>query len=170
MSNPFIGEIRMFGFNFAPVGWAFCQGQLLAINQNTALFALLGTTYGGNGSTTFGLPDLRGRTPLHPGTGGGGTYVLGQTGGTENHTLSAAELGSHTHTPSGSSATPDAASPAGNYWAAGGVYATTATPGATMQAGALANSAGGGQSHGNMQPYLVLNFSIALAGIFPSPN
>lgn len=172
MSSPFIGEIRMFGCNFAPRSFAFCQGQLLSIAQNTALFSILGTTYGGNGTTNFGLPDLRGRVPIHPGAGGGGNYVLGELGGAETQTLSAAELGSHTHTPAGSTATPDAASPANNYWAAGGsqIYATSATPSATMHANALGNSSGGGQPHSNMQPYLATNFCIALFGIFPSRN
>ena len=115
MSQPFLAEIRVFGFNFAPRNWALCQGQLLMISQNPALFSLLGTTYGGNGQTTFALPDLGGRAPLHFGQGPGEpSYALGQTGGEENHTLTTFEMPAHSHTATGSTATADAASPAGD--------------------------------------------------------
>jgi microcystin-dependent protein len=169
MSTPFIGEIRLFGFNFAPKGWAFCQGQLLPINQNQALFSILGTTYGGNGQTTFALPDLRGRTAIHFGTGAGlPSFTLGQTGGEENHTLLSGEMPSHLHTASGSESAGDSASPSGNYWATGNqMYASTSDN--IMSASAIGLS-GGSQAHNNLQPYLGLNCSIALVGIFPSRN
>lgn len=172
MATPFIGEVRMFGFTFAPRGWAFCQGQLLSIAQNTALFSILGTTYGGNGQTNFGLPDLRGRTPIHPGNGGGGSYALGELSGEENHLLLATEMPQHTHLVACNSAAATAPLPTGNFWAASTsqIYTSSAAAAsATTKADALA-SAGGSQSHTNMQPYLVLNFSIALQGIFPSRN
>ena len=169
MANPFLAEVRMFSFNFPPKGWAFCQGQLLPINQNQALFSLLGTTYGGNGTTNFALPDLRGRTPIHWGTGGGGSYVIGQVSGEESHSLLSTEMAQHTHAVTGSTAAPDASTPTGNSWAAGGEQIYAATQNATMHPNALA-SMGGGLAHPNMQPYLVVNFSIALQGIFPSRN
>jgi microcystin-dependent protein len=162
MSTPYLAEIRLFSFNFAPRGWAMCNGQLLPINQNQALFSLLGTTYGGNGQTTFALPDLRSRTAMHF----NGTYPLGARAGEENHTLTTNEMPSHGHAASAASASPDAASPVGNFWAAGNpVYASTSN--ATMAGAALGNG-GQNQPHSNMAPYLVLNFSIALVGLFPS--
>ena len=162
MAVPFLGEIRIFSFNFPPKTWAFCNGQLLPINQNQALFALLGTTYGGNGQTTFALPDFRGRTPLHFGSG----FVLGERSGEEVHTLNNAEIPAHTHLVLASFATANAGSPANASWpAAAGAYDPSATTG--MSPSGISPS-GGSQAHNNMQPYLVLNFVIALQGIFPS--
>ena len=140
----------------------------MPINQNAALFSLLGTTYGGNGTSTFALPNLQSRTPIHWGTGGGATYGIGQVGGEENHTITLTEMPTHTHTPAGNSNAPTAPLPTSNFWAAvDKIYATTKN--ATMHPNALA-STGGSQGHNNMQPFLVVNFSIALQGIFPSRN
>jgi microcystin-dependent protein len=166
MSEPFLGQIGLFGFAFAPRNWAQCNGQLMAISQNQALFALLGTYYGGNGQTTFGLPDLRGKAPVHAGNG----YAQGQQGGTETVALSVAQLPSHTHQAQ-CSTTPTALSPAGNYWAADtvGDKPFAATPNSQTKAAAIGNQ-GQGQAHDNMAPYAVINFCIALAGIFPSRN
>ena len=162
MSTPYLAEIRVFSFNYAPRGWAMCNGQLLPINQNQALFSLLGTTYGGNGQTTFALPNLQGRSAIHFNA----SLPLGSKAGEETHALAVNEMPGHTHTVSGTSATADAATPVGNFWAAGNeIYSSTAN--ASMSASALAN-AGSGQAHSNMQPYLVVNFSIALVGIYPS--
>ena len=175
MSEAYIGEIRPITWNYAPRGWAFCNGQLLSIQQNTALFSLLGTTYGGNGVNTFGLPNLQGRVPLHRGNG----FTLGQVGGEIGHTLLASEMPAHTHTLQASTADATTGAPAGAALAqpaanVGPVYAAGATPQATqalvtaaMAPQAVAN-AGGNQPHTNMQPYLVLNFIIALVGIYPS--
>ncbi|HKP45745.1 MAG TPA: tail fiber protein [Pyrinomonadaceae bacterium] len=174
MSNPFVGEIRMFGFNFPPRGWAFCDGQLLSISQNTALFALLGTFYGGNGQTTFALPDLQGRAPVHWGQGQGLTsYSIGEESGVESITLLVTEMPVHSHTPArGASAGADQLAPTGNVWAKGGgrratvnMYTATSTP-ALMNPAAL-SIAGSSLPHNNMQPYLTLNFCIALQGVFP---
>jgi microcystin-dependent protein len=170
MSQPFIGEVRMSGFNFAPRGWATCSGQLLQIAQNQALFALLGTTFGGNGQTTFALPDLRSRTPIHWGAGPGLPNVqLGESAGTETVTLTAQQIPQHTHTPIAASDAPDATSPAGNRWATSGNVIFATTQNAAMGATAIGSS-GGSQPHSNIQPYLALNFCIALQGIFPSRN
>ncbi len=169
MSTPFLAEIRILSFNFPPKGWAFCNGQLLPINQNQALFSLLGTTYGGDGRTTFGLPSLQGRVPFHMGNG----LTLGEVGGETAHTLNISELPAHTHTPVGSSSNPSAASPAGNLWAAasgGGYMNPVNNPSNTSLNPASITSTGGNQAHENMSPYLVLNFCIALQGIFPSQN
>lgn len=163
MSDPFIAEIRIVGFQFAPRGWARCDGQLLPINQNTLLFSLLGTTYGGDGRTTFALPDLRGRVPFHV----GGGFVQGQTGGEENHTLTLSELPAHTHNLQASTAAASSVFPANNALAQGSapLYgpANNLAPLGVQSVG----EAGGSQPHENMQPYLVLNFVIALQGIFP---
>lgn len=167
MAEPFLSEIRIFSFSFAPKGWALCNGQLLPINQNQALFSLLGTTFGGDGRVNFALPDLRARTPIHAGSG----HTLGERGGEEAHTLSIAELPTHTH-----------------MFRASSDNATTDTPGtgvvlsssaidlyrqpsslATMESGMIGN-VGGSQAHENKQPFLTLSFCIALQGIFPSPN
>jgi len=162
MSEAFIGEIRMVSFTFAPRGWAMCDGQLLAINQNQALFSLLGTTYGGDGTTNFALPDLRGRMPVHFGNG----VVEGQRAGEENHTLTLAELPTHSHSVA-AGGTGTTASPAGALWADGGRQAYGGPANAPMAASAVA-AVGGSQPHPNMAPYLVLNFAIALFGVFPS--
>jgi len=164
MSTPYIGEIRVVSFNFAPKGWALCNGQLLAINQNQALFSILGTNFGGNGVQTFALPNFQGRAPMHFGN----SFVLGQIAGEENHTVIITEMPTHNHLVSASSATPDAGSIANNSWAANpGAYGSSVTT--TMSPASIGNQ-GGNQPHTNMQPYLVLNFIIALQGIFPSRN
>lgn len=167
MSEPFLAEIRIVGFNFAPRGWAFCDGQILPINQNQSLYSLLGTTYGGDGRTSFALPDLRGRTPIHIGQG----HQQGQRSGEETHTLSATEMPAHSHALEASSTDANQAAAVGN------VLARSTTPEAyrdptnlqNMMSGTVAN-VGGGQAHENMQPYLALNFCIALQGLFPSRN
>ena len=171
MSEPFLAEIRVMSFNFPPKGWAFCNGQLLPINQNQALFALLGTTFGGNGQTTFALPDLRGRTPIHVGSG----HTLGERGGEQAHTLSIAELPQHTHffNASGNQATTNNPAAQGGPWglAASAGSQLYGAPGnlVAMDPRAISN-VGGSQAHLNMQPFLTLTFCIALQGIFPSPN
>ena len=167
MAEPFLSEIRIMSFNFAPKGWAQCNGQLLPINQNQALFSLLGTTYGGNGQTTFGLPDLRGRVPIHMGSG----HTLGELGGEQAHTLSISELPTHTHTATATSNNGGVIIPTGNLLAGGTPQEYHAPDAnlAAMNAGTLANT-GGSQPHENMQPYLTLTFCIALQGIFPSQN
>jgi microcystin-dependent protein len=166
MSEPFLAEIRIFGFNFAPRGWAMCDGQILPINQYQSLYSLLGTTYGGDGRTTFGLPDLRSRVPLHEGSG----YDLGAKSGAENVALSAAQIPGHTHQLNATRNPPDAISPNGKVFAATGDdrYAP-ATELVNTGSSAVADNAGG-QAHDNMQPSLVLNFCIALQGLFPSRN
>jgi microcystin-dependent protein len=162
-TEPFLGEIRAFGFNFAPRGWAQCNGQLLPINQNQALFSILGTTYGGNGQTTFALPNLPGRVPVHAGNG----IQLGQAGGAQSVTLQNNQIG-HGHAVS-ASATANAFAAAGNFPASaaggGSLYGTSAD---TAMNAAVVSPAGGSQPHDNMQPYTVVNYCIALAGIFPS--
>jgi microcystin-dependent protein len=170
MADPFVAEIRIFPFNFAPKGWAFCNGQILPISQNTALFSLLGTTYGGDGKSTFALPDLQGSTPLHPGQGPGlSLYDLGQIGGSESVTLLESEIPYHTH--GMRAATVDPANvvdvnPEASWGVSqnGGIYQTT--PNASMGWQALAQ-AGGSFPHNNMMPYVTLNFCIALQGVFP---
>jgi microcystin-dependent protein len=163
MSEPFIGELRIFSFGFSPRGWLSCAGQLLPIGPNQALFSILGTTYGGNGSTTFALPDLQGRIPVHVGAG----LIIGQRGGEQAHTLSLAELPGHTHVPAASEATASASSPAGNVWAQQAYPAFAAVADTSMSPAAILG-AGGGQPHDNMSPYLVLNICIAVTGVFPS--
>ncbi|MCU0296142.1 MAG: tail fiber protein [Candidatus Nanopelagicales bacterium] len=168
MADPFVAEIRMFPFNFAPRGWAWCDGQLLPLSQNTALFSLLGTTYGGNGTSNFALPNLQGRSPMHPGQGPGlSLRDLGESGGSETVTLQASELPSHSHTlQATSSATTGAPAGAALANAASGARAYR-TPGATTFMAADALQAVGGSPHNNRQPYLTLYFLIALQGVFP---
>jgi len=167
MAEPFLSEIRIMSFEFAPRGWALCNGQLLPINQNQALFSLLGTTFGGDGRVNFALPDLRGRTPIHTGSG----HTLGERGGEQAHTLSIAELPTHTHVLNATSSNGTQLIPAGNLLAASANQLYHAPDGnlQAMSPSAVAN-VGGSQAHLNMQPFLTLNFSIALQGIFPSPN
>ena len=171
MGDQFIGEIRMFVGNFAPRDWAFCNGQLMPISQNQALFSLIGTTYGGDGRTTFALPDLRGRFPMHFGNGPGLTpRSLGQKDGQESVTLMQQEMPAHTHTANASSAYADQASPTGNVWAAEPAGATALyhndAPDTSMNPQAI-GMAGGNQSHDNMSPFLCVNFIIALQGLYP---
>lgn len=170
MSEPFIAEIKLFGGNFAPRGWAFCDGQLLDISQNTALFSLLGTTYGGDGRTTFALPELRGRVAVHPGTGPGlSNYRLGQKGGAQTNTLTITNLPSHSHANNlASAAEGDANDPAGRFLAKTDARSYTSDgPGVAT---APPSNTGGGQAFNNIQPYQALNYIIALVGIFPSRN
>jgi len=170
MSEPFLSEIRMMSFNFAPKGWALCNGQLLPINQNQALFSLLGTTFGGDGEVNFALPDLRARTPIHVGSG----HTLGERGGEPAHTLSIAELPVHTHLVQASSQPGDTSAPApGTVWAATRAEQAYSTSGGNSLVGAQVPpvaTVGGSQAHLNMQPFLALSFCIAQQGIFPSPN
>jgi microcystin-dependent protein len=176
MSSPFIAEIKMCGYNFAPRGYAFCNGQILSIAQNTALFSLLGITYGGNGQTTFGLPNLQGRAPLGAGTGPGlSPYVIGQAAGTATVTLLSSEMPAHTHLPQGNSSGGDSTSPSGKVWAADAatrspqpLYSVGA-PNIPMSAAAIGIT-GGNQPHQNQQPYLAISFIIALQGVFPTRN
>jgi microcystin-dependent protein len=170
MGSPFIGEIRMFAGNFAPVNWMLCQGQLLSIAENAALFQLIGTTYGGDGTSTFALPDLRGRLPLSQGSNQGSNFLLGQLSGTETVTLTQQQIPSHSHTPSAQSGSASTPNPSGALWANAGdvtAYSTNSSPAATM-APAAVGTAGGNQPHDNRMPYLCVNFIISLAGIFPS--
>ena len=183
MSEPFIGEIRMFGGSFAPRGWALCNGQLLQVSQNNLLFSLFGTFYGGDGQTTFGLPDLRGRAPMHIGTGPGlSSRHLGQKYGEEDVTVSMQEMPSHSHTISpleneatGSAA--DTSDPAGNSLALANVYQTGHYPSSerymhddTVSVTGMTTSTGGSLSHENMSPYLAVYFIVALTGTYPSRN
>ena len=168
MAEPFLSEIRIMSFVFAPKGWALCNGQLLPINQNQALFSLLGTTFGGDGRVNFGLPDLQGRTPIHVGSG----HTLGERGGEQAHTLSIAELPTHVHTANATTAVATANAATNALLLAPSTSSqlyTAAANLAAMAPNSLAN-VGGSQAHLNMQPFLTLSFCIALQGIFPSPN
>ncbi|HEX7922374.1 MAG TPA: tail fiber protein [Bradyrhizobium sp.] len=165
MADPFLSEIRMMTFNFAPKGWAFCNGQLLPLNQNQPLFSLLGTVYGGNGQTNFALPNLQGRTPMHVGNG----HVLGELGGEQAHTLSINEMPQHTHIANATNTNGALLVPANNVLGAlNNAYAAPAA--LTALAPGSISTVGGSQAHQNMQPFLTINFCIALQGIFPSPN
>lgn len=165
MSSPFIGEIRMFGGNFAPAGWAFCDGSLIPISENDALFNLIGTTYGGDGQTTFALPNLQSRVPIHVGPG----FVLGQSGGVETVTLTTSQIPAHSHVPQCFAAGGNQNKPDGGVWASSSpaTYYATAAPSVTMDPAAIGPS-GGSQPHDNMVPFLAVNFILSLFGVFPS--
>ena len=168
MAQPYVGEIRMFSGNFAPSGWMFCEGQLLSISENETIFQLIGTTYGGDGQSTFALPDLRGRVPLHLGNG----FVLAQTGGAEEVTLTVNQMPSHSHVPKANAGVGSSSSPVNNVWAAQPAllqYSGTGSSNINLAANTLANT-GGSQPHTNFQPYLCVHFIISLFGIFPSPT
>jgi microcystin-dependent protein len=165
MAEPFLSEIRIMSFVFAPKGWALCNGQLLPINQNQALFSLLGTTFGGDGRVNFGLPDLRGRVPIHVGSG----HTLGERGGEQAHTLSISEIPTHTHVAKATTANATVAVSTGNVMASTSNGYAAASNLTALVASTVAN-VGGSQAHLNMQPFLTLSFCIALQGIFPSPT
>lgn len=167
MSDPYLGEIRVASFNFPPRGWAFCNGQQLPINQNQALFSILGTQYGGNGVTTFALPNLQGRMPIGQSAG----YVVGNSGGEAAHTLTSAEMPTHQHVPQARTepSSPGGTSPTNGVWAPTGRTSFAAAPDTTLNELAVTTS-GGSQPHENRAPFLALNFVIALVGIFPSRN
>ncbi len=167
MAEPFLSEIRMMSFVFAPKGWALCNGQLLPINQNQALFSLLGTTFGGDGRVNFGLPDLRGRTPIHVGSG----HTLGERAGEQAHTLSISELPTHTHVATATTASQNTLAPSATAYFAGTAPSEfySGTTNVAMNAAMVTNT-GVSQAHLNMQPFLTISFSIALQGIFPSPT
>jgi microcystin-dependent protein len=166
MAQPYVGEIRMFAGNFAPAGWMFCEGQLLPISENETLFQLIGTTYGGDGETTFALPDLRGRIPIHQGNG----FILAETGGAEEITLTVQQIPGHTHNMLATNDIPPNASPANSLvgQAAAKIY-RNGSPTTNLNNGAV-GPVGGSQPHTNFQPYLCINFIISLFGIFPSPT
>ncbi len=165
MSGPFVGEIRMFAGNFAPAGWAFCNGALIPISENETLFNLIGTTYGGDGQSNFALPNLQSRVPVHVGPG----FALGQSGGVETVTLTVSQIPAHSHVPQCNSGDGSQSSPQGGVWAKSTTLSeyTNTSPSLTMDPAAL-GSAGGSQPHDNMIPFLVINFIISLFGIFPS--
>jgi microcystin-dependent protein len=165
MGEPYLGEIRIVGFNFAPVGWAFCDGLLMSIGQNDALYNLIGTTYGGDGQSTFGLPNLLGRVPIHQDSG----FVMGQLGGSEQVTLSTTQIPDHSHSLEASTSPADSGSPGGNLLATTAVEAYIPPTNLVAMTGESTQT-GGGQPHDNMQPYLCLNFIIALAGVYPSQD
>ena len=171
MSVPFVGEIRIFGGNFAPAGWAFCDGALMPISENETLFQLIGTTYGGDGQNTFAVPDLRGRLPMHMGTGPGlSTRQIGESGGAETVTLTAQQIPIHTHAPQADSNSGNQTTPQNGIWAAvpASRYSSSA-PNLAMN-NTLIGSAGGSQPHENLMPYLAISFIISLFGVFPTPN
>jgi microcystin-dependent protein len=175
MSTPYIGQIRIFGFNFAPLDWAFCNGEIVAISQNTALFSILGTTYGGNGTTTFALPNLQGLGVVNAGQGAGlSNYVLGELTGAATVTLNHQQMPSHTHQLTAASATSEDLAPTAGGWpgriaAPGRIYSDVASPETAFKATAF-TTAGSSQPHTNQQPYLVMNYCLAMFGIFPSRN
>jgi microcystin-dependent protein len=171
VSTPYLGQIQPFAFNFAPVGWAMCNGQLLPISQNTALFALVGTFYGGDGVTNFALPNLQSRVAIHQGQGPGlSPYSIGQVGGTENVTLIQNQMPQHGHTVAASAAPASTARPGGAVMGHAGTDAYGSSPDGTTMNAQMIGTAGGNQPHTNVQPYLAVNFCIALQGVFPSRN
>lgn len=168
MAQPYVGEIRMFAGNFPPNGWMFCDGQLLSISENETLFQLIGTTYGGDGQVTFGLPDLRGRVPIHQGNG----VIMAETGGAEQVSLTTSQIPSHTHVPMANSGNGSSSDPANNVWAAQPSllqYSAAGSANTNLPANTL-SATGGSQPHENFQPYLCVDFIISLFGIFPSPT
>jgi microcystin-dependent protein len=170
MAEPFLGEIRLVGFNFAPVGWALCDGSVLSISQYDALFALIGTYYGGNGTTNFALPNLLGRMPVHMGSAGGATYTIGYNGGTETATLDGTQIPSHIHVPLAVNGGGTSNLPTGNAWAGwtGAQYVPASASGNVPMSNQATGLIGGNVPHNNLMPYQVINFIIALAGVFPS--
>jgi microcystin-dependent protein len=173
MAQPYVGEIRIFAGDFAPAGWAICDGSILSISQYETLFELIGTTYGGDGQETFSLPDLRSRFPVHQGLAGGTNRVIGETGGSEQVTITTAQMAAHRHAPTASSVLGTSASPANAVWAASpdAPFSTVATgaPDVAMQANLL-GPAGGNAAHENLPPYLAVTFIISLQGVFPSAS
>jgi microcystin-dependent protein len=169
--DPYIGEVRLVGFNFAPIGYALCNGQQLAISQYSPLFQLIGTTYGGNGQTTFDLPDLQGRTPIHQGSNGTTNYVIGQSGGAEAVTINVNQYPAHSHTLSGVNNTSGGVgNPTGNTLGGLANVYSTAAPTESMSSSTLSPATGSNLPHNNLQPYLALNWIIALEGIYPTQN
>ncbi|WP_282940364.1 tail fiber protein [Paenibacillus sp. RC67] len=171
MADPYVGEIRMFAGNFAPAGWMLCQGQILPISENDTLFNLIGTTYGGDGQSTFALPDLRGRIPIHAGMSNGNSYQLGGMGGTEQVTLTVNQIPAHTHAMIGQPKRGNTNSPQDAFWAKSTLnqFAAPSNSPQPMNPGSI-SPAGGSQPHENMMPYLAVNFIISLYGIYPSQN
>lgn len=171
MGSPFLGEVRLFAGNFAPIGWNFCDGSLVPISQNDALFALLGTTYGGDGISTFALPDLRGRVPIHQGNlQGGSQYVIGELAGVENVTLLTQQIPAHTHQVFANSGAGNVSSGQNGFWAQSTLNEFSAPPNSANLAPAAVGNAGGSQPHDNMIPFLTITYIIAMEGIFPSQN
>jgi microcystin-dependent protein len=168
MSTPYVGEIRMVGFNFAPVGWALCNGQTLPISQNDALFNLIGTTYGGDGVSNFNLPNLQGRIPFHQGNNQGNVLVIGQLSGTESVTLTTSQLPAHSHTLAANSANGTQPSPANGFWAASTLEEFSTETSSHSMAASTTLPVGGSQPHDNMPPFLAVNFVISLYGVYPS--
>src|SRR5690349_16957910 len=174
MSSPYVGEIRMFGGNFAPAGWAFCNGAQMAISENDVLFQLIGTTYGGDGQTTFALPDLQGRLPMHQGTGPGlSTRTIGENGGVETVTLTTQQIPVHNHAPLALAGNGNQTTPQGGVWAGVTTSIYTSNPPDPATAAfntGLGGNSGGSQPHDNLMPYLAISFIISLFGLYPSPT